>query len=80
LILLFFLWVANSFSSLSSFSNSFIGVSVLSPMVGCKHLHLYLPGSSRASQERAISGLCLCDKCQLAPFCLIIMDYTVLYL
>ena len=28
----------------------------LSPMVGCKHLALYLSGSGRASQEIAISG------------------------
>jgi hypothetical protein len=31
---------------------------VLSPMVGCKHPCLYLPGSGRASQETAISGSC----------------------
>jgi hypothetical protein len=43
--------VANSFSFFSSFSNSSIGDPVLSPMVGCKHLPLYLSGSSRASQE-----------------------------
>ena len=30
--------------------------SLLSPMVGCKHLHLYWSGSGRASQETAISG------------------------
>jgi hypothetical protein len=34
--------VANSFSSLGPFSNSSIGDPVLSPMVGCEHLPLYL--------------------------------------
>ena len=34
LILLFFLWAANPFSSVSPFSDSFIGDHVLSPMVG----------------------------------------------
>jgi hypothetical protein len=29
---------------------------MLSPMVGCKHPHLYWSGSSRASQETAVSG------------------------
>jgi len=33
--------VANPFSSFSLFSNSTIGVPVLSPMVSCKHPHLY---------------------------------------
>jgi hypothetical protein len=33
--------VANPFSFFSPYPISFIGVSVLSPMVGCKHLHLY---------------------------------------
>jgi hypothetical protein len=40
LILLFFLWVENLFSSFSSFSNSSIGDSMLSPMVGWEHLCL----------------------------------------
>jgi hypothetical protein len=31
---------------------------LLSPMVVCKHPHLYLSGSGRASQETAISGSC----------------------
>jgi hypothetical protein len=56
LILLFFLWVANSFSSFSPFFNSSIGHPMLSPMVGCDHSPLYLSGSGRASQETAISG------------------------
>jgi hypothetical protein len=58
LILLFFLLVANPFSSFSPFSNSSIGDPVLSPMVGCKHPPLYLSGSGRASQETAVSGFC----------------------
>jgi hypothetical protein len=37
LILLFFLWVANTFSLFSPFSNSSLGYLVLSPIVGCKH-------------------------------------------
>jgi hypothetical protein len=58
LMLLFFLWVANPFSSFSPFSNSFIGNTVLRPMVGCEHPLLNLSGSGRASQETAISGSC----------------------
>jgi hypothetical protein len=50
--------VANPFSSFSPFSNSSIGDSVFSPMVGCEHPPLYLSGSGRASQETAISGSC----------------------
>jgi len=49
-------------SYLSPFSNSSTGDPILSPMVGCKHLPLYLSGSGRASQETAISG-----SCQHAP-------------
>jgi hypothetical protein len=48
--------VENPFSSLSSFSNSFIGDPVLSPIVGRKHPPLYLSGSGRASQQTVISG------------------------
>jgi hypothetical protein len=49
---------ANPFSSYSSFSNSSIGDSVISSLVGCEHLPLYMSGSGRASQESAISGSC----------------------
>jgi hypothetical protein len=35
LILFFFLWVTNPFSSFTPFSNSSIRYPVLSPMVGC---------------------------------------------
>jgi hypothetical protein len=31
---------------------------MLSPIVGCEYLALYLSGSGRASQETAISGSC----------------------
>ena len=48
--------VANPLSSFSSFSNSSIGNPTLSPMIGCEHPPLYLSGSSRSSQEIAISG------------------------
>jgi hypothetical protein len=57
-ILLLFLWVANPFNSFNYFSNSSIGDSMLSSIVGCEHPPLYLPGSGRASQETAILGLC----------------------
>jgi hypothetical protein len=50
--------VANPLSSFSPFSSSSIGDPVLSLMVGCKHPPLYLSGSSRASQETAITGSC----------------------
>jgi hypothetical protein len=45
-------------SSFSPFSNSSIEDTMLSPMVGCEHLPLYLSGSGRASQETAITGSC----------------------
>jgi hypothetical protein len=48
--------VANTISYFSPSPNSSIGVPMLSPIVGCKHLHLCLSGSDRASQEIAISG------------------------
>ena len=54
LILLFFLWGCY----FSLFSNSSIGDPVISSMVGCKHLPLYMSGSGRASQETAISVSC----------------------
>jgi hypothetical protein len=47
---------AKPLSSFSPFSNSSIGDPELSPMVGCKHLPLYLSGSGRASQKTATSG------------------------
>jgi hypothetical protein len=46
----------NSFFSPSL--NSCIGVPMLSPMVGCKHSHLYWSGSDRSSQWTAIPGPC----------------------
>ena len=58
LILLFFLWVANHFSSFSLFSDSSIGDPVLCTMCDYEHPPLYLSGSDRASQETAISGSC----------------------
>jgi len=47
-----------SFSSFSPFCNSFTGDSMLSSMIGCRHLLLYLSGSSRAFQKAAMSGSC----------------------
>ena len=49
---------AKLFSSLSPFSSSSIGDTMLSPMVDCKHLPLYLSGFGTASQETAISVSC----------------------
>ena len=49
---------ANPFISLGTFSSSFIGDPVLHPMDGCEHPLLYLSGTGRASQGRAISGSC----------------------
>jgi hypothetical protein len=46
------------FSSLGTFSSSFIGDPVLYPMDGCEHPLLYLSGTSRTSQETAKSGSC----------------------
>ena len=52
--LLFFLWGC----SFSHSPNSCISIPMLSLIVDCKHLHLYWSGSSRASQETAISDAC----------------------
>jgi hypothetical protein len=48
--------VADPFSSLGTFSSSFIGGPVFHPIDDCQHSLLYLPGTGIASQERAISG------------------------
>jgi hypothetical protein len=48
--------VADSFSSLSTFSSSFIGDPVFHLTDDCEHPLLYLPGTGIASQETAISG------------------------
>jgi hypothetical protein len=53
-----FYGAANPLSSFSPISNSSIGDPVLSPMVGCDLLPLFLSGSGRTSQETAISGSC----------------------
>ena len=50
--------VADPFSSLGTFSSSFIGDPVLHPMDGCEHPLLYLSGTGRTSQETALSGSC----------------------
>jgi hypothetical protein len=52
------LWGTNPFSSLGTFSSSFIGDPVLNPIDDCEHPLLYLSGTGRASQETAISGSC----------------------
>jgi hypothetical protein len=49
---------ANPFSTLGTFSSSFIEDPVLSPVDGYKHPLLYFSGFGRASQETAISGFC----------------------
>ena len=50
--------VANPFSSFSPSPNSSIGSSMLSLMIGCKHLYLYWSGSGRASQGTTRPGSC----------------------
>jgi hypothetical protein len=55
--------VANPFSSFSPSSNSSIGVPMLSPMVGCEHLPLYVrPRQSLSvilgSCQQALLGIC----------------------
>jgi hypothetical protein len=50
--------VADPFSSLGTFSSSFIRGPVFHPIDDCEHSPLYLPGTGRASQETAISGSC----------------------
>jgi hypothetical protein len=48
--------VADPYMSLSTFSSSFIGGPVFHPIDDCEHPLLYLPGTGKASQEKAISG------------------------
>ena len=48
----------NPFSSLGTFSSSFIRDPVLHPMDSCEHPLLYLSGTGRASQETGLSGSC----------------------
>jgi hypothetical protein len=61
--------VADPFSSLGIFSSSFIGGPVFHPIDDCDHPLLYLPGTSIASQEIAVTGSCqlnladICNKC-----------------
>jgi hypothetical protein len=49
---------ADPFSSLGTFSSSFIGDPVLCPIDDCEHPLLYFPGTGIASQETAILGSC----------------------
>jgi hypothetical protein len=50
--------VVDPFSSLGTFSSSFIGGPVFHPIDDYEHPLLYLPGTGIASQETAISGSC----------------------
>ena len=50
--------VSDPFSSLGTFSSSFIGDPVLHLIDYCEHPLLYQSGTGRASQETAISGSC----------------------
>jgi hypothetical protein len=50
--------VADPFSSLGTFSSSFIRDSVFHLIDVCEHPLLYLPGTGITSQERATSGSC----------------------
>jgi hypothetical protein len=49
---------SDHFSSLGTFSSSFIGDRVLCLMDDCKHPLLYLPGTGRTPQDTVISGSC----------------------
>jgi hypothetical protein len=55
-ILLFLHRVRDPFSSLGTFSSSFIGGSVFHPIDDCGHSLLYLPVTGITSQETALSG------------------------
>jgi hypothetical protein len=48
--------VADPFSSLGTFSSSFIGGPMFHPIDDCEHPLLYLPGTGLASHETAIPG------------------------
>jgi hypothetical protein len=48
--------VADPFSSLGTFSSSYIGGPVFHPIDDCEHPVLYLPGIGIASHETVISG------------------------
>jgi hypothetical protein len=50
--------VSDPFSSLGTFSNSFIRGPVCRPIGDCEHPLLYFPDIGTASQERAMSGCC----------------------
>ena len=50
--------VVDPFSSLGTFSSSFIRGPVFHPIDDCEHPLLYLPGIGITSQEIAISGSC----------------------
>jgi hypothetical protein len=57
MILLFFLEVAKPSSSYSPCPNFSIGVTMVSPIFGCVHLHLYWSGSGKASQGQLYLAL-----------------------
>jgi hypothetical protein len=50
--------VADHFTSLGTFSRSFIRGLMFHPIKDCEHPLLYLPGTGIASQEISISGSC----------------------
>jgi hypothetical protein len=54
----FFYRAADPFSSLGTFSNSFIRSLLFHPIDNYEYLLLYFPGTGIASQEKAISGSC----------------------
>jgi hypothetical protein len=71
--------VADPFSSLSTFSSSYIGGPVFHPIDDCEHPLLYLPGTGKASQETAISGSLqqnLADVCNSVWVWWLIMGWT----
>jgi hypothetical protein len=50
--------IADPFSTLDTFSSSFIRGPVFQPINDCEHPLLYLPDTGIASQEKTISGTC----------------------
>jgi hypothetical protein len=68
--------IADSFSSLGTFSSFFIGDAVFHPIDDCEHPLLYLPGAGIASQEIGILGSC---QQNLAGICNSVWALVVVY-
>jgi hypothetical protein len=71
--------VSDPFSPLGTFSSSSIGGPVFHPIDDCEHPLLYLPGTSKASQETSISGsfqLNLAGICNSVCVCWLYIGWT----